>query len=76
MLYAFTVEDNGQTYECEREVTGKQVFTQTIHVRGVGSKSDSASYSDSRGYHPPISMEGIARLIAFEIIREQGPKIR
>lgn len=67
--YKFTVQANGKTYDCEREVTGKRIFRQQIRVIGVGSKQDSASYGGR--YHPPESMEGIARLIAHEIIREQ-----
>lgn len=69
MRYTFTVEANGKIYDCERKVTGKQVLRQTIHVIGQGSKEDSASYG--RKYHPPITMEGVARLIAYEIIREK-----
>lgn len=65
--YQFTVEANGRTYNCERVVTGKRVLRQTIDVTGVGSKADSADYG--RHAHPVASMEGIARIIAHEIIR-------
>lgn len=66
--HKFTVEYDGKTYDCERTVTGERVFRQSIHVIGVGSKDDPASYGAR--YHPPSSMAGIAKLIAHEIIRE------
>ena len=68
MRYSFKVDANGSTYNCEREVTGKRVLRQTIHVIGVGSKEDSADYGSK--HHPPETMRGIARIIAHEIIRE------
>ena len=68
MVYQFTVEENGQTYQCERIVTGKNVLYQNIRVVGVGDKNDPAAYAKSK-YHPINSMESIAKLIAREIIR-------
>jgi hypothetical protein len=68
MRYDFTVDVNGRTYKCEREVTGKRVMRQIIHVIGVGSKDDSANYGSK--HHPPVTMPGIAKIIAHEIIRE------
>lgn len=66
MRYEFKIEKNGVTSNCKREVTGKKVLRQRIHVIGVGSKEDSASYGGH--YHPISSMEGIARIIASEIV--------
>lgn len=68
--HKFTVESDGKTYDCERTVTGERVFGQSVHVIGVGSKDDPASYGAR--YHPPSTMAGIAKLIAHEIIREAG----
>ena len=68
--HKFTVESDGKSYDCERRVTGERVFRQSVHVIGVGSKDDPASYGAR--YHPPSSMAGIAKLIAHEIIREAG----
>ncbi len=67
MTYSFSVQHDGRPYECERIVTGKRVLRQTIIVKGVGSKEDSAPYGQ-RG-HPAVTMEGIARLIAHEVIK-------
>jgi hypothetical protein len=64
--YQFTVENKGKTYQCERVVTGQRTLYQEIHVIGIGSKSDPAAYG--KKYHPPQTMEGIARVIAQEII--------
>lgn len=66
MNYQFTVNVNGRVYQCERIVTGQRVLRQQIRVTGVGSKNDPASYGAK--YHPPGTMEAIARLIAREII--------
>jgi len=66
MRYQFTVEERNKTYHCERVVTGQRVLYQTIYVIGVGSNDDSAVYG--KKYHPPETMESIARLIAHEII--------
>ena len=68
--HQFTVESNGKIYDCERTFTGERVFRQSVHVIGVGSKDDPASYGAR--CHPPSSMAGIAKLIAHEIIREAG----
>lgn len=70
MKYTFTLDSSGNTYNCEREVTGKRVMRQMIRVVGVGSKRDSADYG-SKG-HPPQTMQSIARVIALEIIRENA----
>lgn len=66
MLYQFTVEVNGKTYQCEREVTGQRVLRQQIRVTGVGNKNDPAAYGAKS--HPPETMESIVKLIAREII--------
>lgn len=66
--HKFAVEYDGKTYDCERTVTGERVFRQSVHVIGVGSKDDPASYGAN--HHPPSSMAGGAKLIAHEIIRE------
>lgn len=67
---AFTVDHEGVEYACERLVTGQRVLRQTIHVHRLGSKPDSASYGKTG--HPPSSMESVARMIAYEIIRSHG----
>jgi hypothetical protein len=66
---SFTVEDGEAAYACERIVTGARVLRQRIEVRSVGTKADSANYGP--GGHPLSSMATTARLIAWEIIREQ-----
>jgi hypothetical protein len=63
---SFTVEGGGDSYACERIVTGARVLRQGIEVRGIGSKADPANYGP-RG-HPSCSMASIAILIAWEII--------
>ena len=74
MNYPFTVTDAGKDYSCERIVTGTRTFRQTICVIGVGSKADSAHYGP--GGHPAGSMQSVAGLIAYEIIRENSSKQR
>jgi hypothetical protein len=64
--YQFTVEVKGTKYDCERVVEGTRILNQEITVNGVGSKSDPARYGE--GQYPVRSMEGIAKLIAGEII--------
>ena len=71
-IVPFTVIIDGTTYDCERVVDGSLIFTQTIRVNGVGSKSDSARYGP--GQHPIPSMRGIAKLIAAEIVNECKPR--
>jgi hypothetical protein len=68
--YAFTVKAKDKTYDCERVVTGKRVLRQTIHIKGIGSKLDPASYGPKPKHSSIITMENVARLIAREIIRE------
>jgi len=65
--YPFTVEVNGRTYNCWREVTGTRKLRQTVYVEGVGNKPD-AEYG--KGAHPICTMEGVAKVVAREIIRE------
>jgi hypothetical protein len=62
----FTVTMSGETYQCERTVRGEGKLTQTINVRGIGSETDSGAYGP--GWSPWVSMEGIANLIAAQII--------
>ena len=65
----FEVTINGKTYQCESTIrTSKDVLDQDIRVIGVGHKRDPASYG--RKWHRPGSMDGIAELIAVEIIHE------
>lgn len=66
----FSIEESGKTYECTRTVNGSTTLSQTIHVSGLGTKPDPANYGPKG--HPLSSMESVARLIAHEIIREQG----
>ncbi len=66
MIYRFTIEKDGKTYECEREVTGTRVLRQTVTVIGFGKKNDPANYG--KKWHPSSTMEHIALLIAHEII--------
>lgn len=68
MIFKFTVEDKGKIHECERIVTGKRIFRQTIRVNAIGSKEDPVAYGANR--HPPASMGSVARLIAKEIIKQ------
>lgn len=67
MIYKFTIESEGKIYECEREVTGKGVLKQTIHVAGIGIKADSNVYGASK--HSALTMTAAARRIAHGIIR-------
>jgi hypothetical protein len=67
MIYKFTITKEGKTYECEREVTGKDVLKQTIHVSQIGSKADSNVYGASK--HSASTMSVAARRIANEIIQ-------
>lgn len=68
MRYTFTIGHDGQPYTCARDVEGKRILRQTIHVVAVGSKTDPADYGPKR--HPASSMESVARVIAHEIVRE------
>ena len=70
----FQIDNGGETYACERAITGTRVLRQTIFVHGIGSKEDSANYG--RGGHPVSSMTATARLIAHEIVREGGTRRR
>lgn len=67
MIYKFKIESAGKTYECEREVTGKNALKQTIHVAEIGSKADSNIYGASK--HSASTMTTAARRIAHEIIQ-------
>jgi hypothetical protein len=66
--YEFTVEMNGKTYRCVREVEGARVLHQSVSAHGIGSENDGARYGAK--HHPIVSMEGIARLIATQIIKK------
>ena len=66
MIYKFTITKEGKIYECEREVTGKGVLKQTIHVAQIGSKADSNVYGASK--HSASTMTAAARRIAHEIV--------
>ena len=66
----FQIEHDGKTYDCRRDVSGDRIKQQTIYVSGIGSKDDVASYGG--GYHRIESMLGTAKLIAHEIVRENG----
>jgi|GEM_PF-3263663 len=68
----FTVTVDGQTYDCERTIEGTRVLHQRVYVKGIGGKDDSATYGQ-RG-HPASSMEGSAKMIAYEIIRSAKAK--
>ena len=70
--YDFTVDFQGKTYQCERTVEGTRVLTQDLHVKGIGDKSDTATYGQ-RG-HRISSMEGIAKVLAVELIIESQKK--
>lgn len=65
--YDFTIEFNGKTYNCQREVSGKRDLYQMIYVHKFGYKQDPALYG-VKG-HPVETMATTARLIAFEIIQ-------
>lgn len=63
----FTIShDDGRNYNCYRTVYGTTVLRQTITVVGRNSKRDPAKYG--RHGHPISTMEGIAELIAVEIL--------
>jgi hypothetical protein len=64
--FDFTVDVDGKVYNCRRDVTGVRVLRQLVYVVGIGSKADGASYDSIRA----STMEGIARIIAGEIIRQ------
>jgi hypothetical protein len=68
MIYKFTIIKEGKTYVCEREVIGKGVLKQTIHVVQIGSKKDSKVYGASK--HSASTMTVAAHRIANEIIKE------
>lgn len=67
--YEFKVDVDGKTFACERTVLGTRVLTQSINVIGIGTEKDQADYGGSGG-HPVASMEGIARVIATNIIKK------
>jgi hypothetical protein len=67
-VHKFTVQLNGRSYACERHVEGVRALYQSVHVEGLGSKQDSARYGHGKFDSPLVSMEGVARLIAGEII--------
>ncbi|MCL2872397.1 MAG: hypothetical protein FWF41_05400 [Betaproteobacteria bacterium] len=67
-VYTFVLEANEKTYRCERLVTGTRTLYQTIHVVGVGEKSDPLPYGQNG--RPIESMKAAAIVIAGEIIRE------
>lgn len=70
MNYSFTIEtEDGKTYECERVVEGKRKLYQTIHVKGIGSRRDSARYGRAQTDAPIETMPFNARIIAVEIVR-------
>jgi hypothetical protein len=62
----FTITDGETTYSYISTVYGERLFTQTIRVIGIGSKNDSAEYGP--GAHCIESMEGVASMIAGEIV--------
>ena len=67
----FEVTINGKTYQCESTITSSEdVLDQDVRVIGVGHKRDPASYG--RKWHRPESMDGIAELIAGEIIHKMS----
>jgi hypothetical protein len=66
MIYKFTIEKDGETYECEREVTGKGALRQTVRVKSVRSRADDVVYGASK--HSVSTMTHAARRIALEII--------
>ena len=70
--YNFQFEYDGKWYACQRVVTGTRTLTQRIDVTGVGSKDDSATYG--HGAHPIATMEGIARIIAGEILGQAASR--
>jgi hypothetical protein len=69
-------EIGGVKYSYEARISGDydKGMTQCITVfndaGSIGSKDDSATYGDPRRHHPAMAMEGIARVIAGEIVRE------
>ncbi len=67
MIYKFKIESEGKIYDCEREVTGKGVLKQTIHVAEIGCKADLNVYGASK--HSASTMTTAARRIAHEIIQ-------
>jgi hypothetical protein len=66
--FDFTVDVDGTTYKCHRDVTGTRVLRQRIHVDGIGSKSDGVSYGPR--LHSASTMESVAKIIAAELIRQ------
>lgn len=64
----FEIERKGRHYTCTRVIAGAGTLTQEVHVLGIGSKIDPAAYGPNGRLIS--SMEGAARLIAQEILRE------
>ena len=70
-------EIDGVKYSYEARVSGDydKGMTQRITVfndaGSVGSKDDEATYGYPPRHHPAKAMEGIARVIAREIVAEQ-----
>jgi hypothetical protein len=69
--YEFSINRNGKSYACSRTVEGIRGQRQQVTVRDVGSKYDAAEYGTERG-HPRSQMGMAARLIAHEILKENG----
>jgi hypothetical protein len=71
----FSVEVDGVSYQCMREITGKYVLHQTIYVEGFGVEDDSNQYGYNLPSQPLHLMEAIAKQIARSIINA-APKER
>lgn len=67
--YDFVIDHDGRQYQCRRVVTGKRVLYQTVYVEVCGHKDDGVSYG--RSQHPADTMEGIAELIAHELVEDR-----
>ncbi len=69
----FEVSFGDKAFVCQRTITGTNSFTQHIHVIGVGSKNDSATYGPKG--HPVETMSSIAQIIAGEILGAADPRL-
>jgi len=60
----FTIEVSGKEYNCTREIQGKNVLTQTIHVESIGEGIDPDQNGNDATYQRISLIEPFARAIA------------
>lgn len=66
MEFSFKKEVDGIEYHCIREVTGSNIFYQTVRVKGIeDEEKDGVAYDHSN----KVAMESVANIIAVNIIR-------